>query len=80
LDDAPWYAFARWVPPAPSALDPLLRRVADDVDITLFTNATVDWIYAPYDGGADVIARTAKERAALEAKYASWLSAHPSGM
>ncbi|WP_460708427.1 DUF3885 domain-containing protein [Myceligenerans halotolerans] len=79
-DGTPWYAFARWVPPTPAALDPLLRRVADDIDRTLFTNATVDWIYAPYDGGADVIARTAEERDALEAKYADWLSAHPSGM
>lgn len=79
-DGVPWHAFARWVPPTPTALDPLLRRVADDIDRTLFTNATVDWIYAPYDGGADVIARNAEERDVLEAKYADWLSAHPSGM
>ena len=77
---APWHAFARWVPPTRNALDPLLRRVADDIDRTLFTNATVDWIYAPYDGGADAIAQDAEERDALEAKYADWLSAHPSGM
>ncbi|MBL0888725.1 hypothetical protein HGK34_21005 [Myceligenerans sp. I2] len=76
----PWYAFARWVPPTPAALDPLLRRVADDIDLTLFTNATVDWIYAPYDGGADVIARTTEHRDALKARYSDWLSPHPSGM
>jgi hypothetical protein len=74
------YAFVRRLPLAREVLDPLLRRAADDVDCFLFTNESVDWIYAPYDGGADVIARTPSDRDALRERYAEWLSSYPGGL
>jgi hypothetical protein len=74
------YAFVRRLPLAREVLDPLLRRAADDVDCFLFTNESVDWIYAPYDGGADVIARTPSDRDALRKRYAEWLSSYPGGL
>ncbi|MFI2363049.1 hypothetical protein [Promicromonospora sp. NPDC019610] len=74
------YAFVRQLPLDRDVLDPLLRRVADDIDRTVFTNEAVEWIYAPYDGGADVIARTSADRDALRSQHAGWLSSHPTGM
>jgi hypothetical protein len=74
------YAFVRRLPLARDVLDPLLRRVADGVDLTLFTNEAVDWIYAPYDGGADVIGATPTARDTLRKRYAEWLSGEPSGL
>ncbi len=38
------------------------------------------WLYHPYDGGADVIARSSLERDGLAARYGSWLSDHPQGL
>lgn len=76
----PLYAFVRRFPLARGLLDPFLRRAADDVDRILFTNEAVEWIYAPYDGGADVIARTTADRDALRERYADWLSRNPTGM
>ncbi|MFI2363005.1 hypothetical protein [Promicromonospora sp. NPDC019610] len=74
------YAFVQRLPLAREVLDPLLRRTADGVDATVFTNEAVDWIYAPYDGGADVIAPTLADRDHLREEYADWLSIHPTGL
>ena len=63
------------------ALDPLLRRVADDdLDNVIIAPPDLKWLYHPYDGGADVIAPTVQERDALRRRHADWLSAHPSGL
>ena len=37
-------------------------------------------IFAPYDGGVDVILKDAKERDVFKAKYKDWLSRHPAGL
>jgi hypothetical protein len=58
----------------------LLRLVADDVtDGVIITTAEMDWLYAPYDGGADVIAASSKHRNRLRHAHQEWLSAHPAG-
>jgi hypothetical protein len=46
----------------------------------IITTAAIDWLYAPYDGGADVIATTSGHRDQLRRAHQDWLSAHPSGM
>ncbi|MFE6235209.1 hypothetical protein [Cellulosimicrobium sp. NPDC057862] len=73
-------AFVGRLPATRAALDPWFRRAADDADVFVITGDTVDWVYAPYDGGADVIAPTAKARDALRATYRAWLSPRPEGL
>ncbi|MFF7338065.1 hypothetical protein ACFZAT_12025 [Streptomyces sp. NPDC008163] len=64
-----------------SALDPLLRLVADDV-VAGVTLAPFDlrWLYHPYDGGGDVVAPDSATRDALRAAHQNWLSKHPFGL
>jgi hypothetical protein len=62
-------------------LTQLLRLVADYVTGgTIITTAQMDWLYAPYDGGADVIAATSEQRDNLRRRHPEWLSAHPNGL
>ncbi len=66
---------------APNALHPLLRLVADDeVRDVVITEPSLRWLFAPYDGGADVLLATSAERDALRRRHADWLSAHPGGL
>lgn len=60
--------------------DELIRKVANyELPQLLFASDDMTRIYAPYDGGADLILETEHERNALRGKYAAWLSTHPSG-
>ena len=59
----------------------LLRLVADDMTRgVIITTAEMDWLYAPYDGGADVIAARPAHRDQLRRAHQDWLSAYPSGL
>jgi hypothetical protein len=59
----------------------LLRLVADDMTRgVIVTTAEMGWLYAPYDGGADVIAASPTHRDQLRRAHQEWLSAHPSGL
>lgn len=62
------------------ALDEVLRLVADDAARLIVLSDAFSWLYAPYDGGADVIARSTAERDLLRSEHKNWLSAHPSGL
>jgi hypothetical protein len=62
-------------------LSPLLRLVADYVTAgVIITTADMNWLYHPYDGGADVIAATAGQRDLFRRQHQGWLSARPSGL
>lgn len=62
-------------------LDPLLGLVAGNgTGGVVISNAELEWLFCPYDGGADVIAATTADRDALRAKHLDWLSAHPLGL
>jgi hypothetical protein len=73
-----------WVSAAPlrsEELPRLLRLVADDVTGgVIITTAEMGWLYAPYDGGADVIAASPGHRDQLRRGHKGWLSAHPAGL
>jgi hypothetical protein len=59
----------------------LLRLVADDMTRgVIVTTAEMGWLYAPYDGGADVIAASPTHRDQLRRAHQEWLSAHPLGL
>ncbi|MFH8407059.1 hypothetical protein ACH4FX_20010 [Streptomyces sp. NPDC018019] len=62
-------------------IDELLRDIADDkVAGVLITDARMQHIYHPYDGGADVLLATPEERDRMRDRHADWLSSHPSGL
>lgn len=64
----------------PSALDPLLRLIADDGEVGLtITDSTFAWLYHPYDGGGDVIAPTRQGRDQLRQKHMDWISIRRDG-
>lgn len=64
-----------WIP---GTFDDLLRLVAKDVaNNVLFVRLDIAHIYAPYDGGADIILESSPARDTMRQRYASWLSAHP---
>jgi hypothetical protein len=53
-------------------LDGLLRRVADGaLGGVILCDPGLTWLYAPYDGGCDVIAPSPDERDRLRQRYAS---------
>jgi hypothetical protein len=57
-------------------IDLLLRLVAvDKTRDVILSDPTLEWLYHPYDGGADVIARSSEERDVLKARHSSWLPA-----
>jgi hypothetical protein len=62
-------------------LEALLQLVADDVtrDV-IITSRDLRWLYHPYDGGADVIARTATERDEIRSRHSGWLPTNPQGL
>lgn len=65
----------------PGFLSDLLRRIADDViPYVIIGPPDLSWLYAPYDGGADVLLATTALRDNLRDRYRCWLSRHPSGL
>jgi hypothetical protein len=38
------------------------------------------WLFAPYDGGMDVVLPTTAERDHLRSAHSDWLSTHPAGL
>ena len=63
------------------AFDRLLRSVADhDTSDVIIADLALNWLYHPYNGGADVIASSNEERGRLRAAHPDWLSTHPQGL
>ncbi len=76
-----WHFFMDALHWEPGMGDPLLRQIADDmVRNVLFVSVERQCVYAPYDGGADIILPSASDRDALRHRYIDWLSAHPLGL
>ena len=76
-----WQLYASLEPNAPDRLDALLRAVADyELVNVILADRDLNWLYHPYDGGADVYARDAAQRDRLLGKHAEWLSSHPLGL
>ncbi|WP_433917181.1 DUF3885 domain-containing protein [Streptomyces sp. NBC_01744] len=62
-------------------IDELLRDVADDkVAGVLITDAQMQRIHHPYDGGADVFLASSRERDRMRDRHPDWLSSHPLGL
>lgn len=65
----------------PFMFDALLRRIAQDTIANVaITPLDLTSVYAPYDGGADIILSSSAERDAVKNRYAPSLSPLPSGL
>jgi hypothetical protein len=68
----------RW---ATGAWDALIRDVADwRAASVVLCNPGSGEVYAPYDGGADVIVANSHRVATLKGRWSEWLSTHPFGL
>jgi len=81
-DDEYWsHLYADMVEWNPGELDDLLLLVADGETSDAFVASNgFEWLYHPYDGGADVIAPNASVRDRLSDEHNGWLSSHPQGL
>lgn len=60
---------------------PALQRIADDeIESVVISDETLDWLYCPYDGGVDIIARSEVERDRLRRIYHDWLPGNVPGL
>ncbi|MGL4618837.1 MAG: DUF3885 domain-containing protein [Chroococcidiopsis sp.] len=63
------------------SLDAILHCVADWKIVNFFVvNCDRRRIFAPYDGGVDVILEDTEKRDEFKAKYSDWLSSNPQGL
>jgi hypothetical protein len=63
------------------SLDEVLLCVADWKIVNFFVlSCEQQRIFAPYDGGVDVILKDTEERDKFKEKYKDWLSHHPKGL
>lgn len=58
----------------------LLRAVADDRAWIVITDRGGEWLYIPYYGGGDAIARTSADRDRLAHTYSVWLPSREDGL
>jgi len=62
-------------------LDGILTQIAiDAIEDVLVIGQKQQCIYAPYDGGADIILRDGQTKNEMRTRFASWLSTTESGM
>ncbi len=63
-----------------SELNSLFRLVAiDKAGNIMIINPSKGVVFHPYDGGADIVVASTKQRDQLKEKYHEWLSPHPEG-
>lgn len=61
-------------------LNSLFRLVAnDEADNIIIIIPSTGVVFHPYDGGADVVLKSTKQRDLLKEMYHGWLSEHPEG-
>ncbi len=64
----------------PGVLDGFILAVADEKITGVVVNMERAVVYAPYDGGADLIYRSPADRREAHRSYADWLSNRPDGL
>ncbi len=63
------------------SLDDILLCIADETIRNFFVvSCERDRLFAPYDGGVDVVLKDAEERDEFKSKYRHWLPSHSEGL
>jgi hypothetical protein len=69
------HIYAATIDWALSSLDELLVEVAEDeIAGVIITPQDLSWLYHPYDGGGDIIARSEEEKEELKQRFSEWLA------
>ncbi len=76
-DQVPVAFFAKHVLWKPHSLDWLFTEVAEERGNAILFDEGQRTVFAPYDGGFDVISLQRAKIGALEANFASWMSKMP---
>ncbi len=79
-DRVVWDFYAQTLPWAFKSFAPLLAAIADDEDRAVWVNAASGAVFAPYDGGFDVICASEGQRKQLRERFGKWLSRHREGL
>lgn len=58
----------------------VLRAIADDQERAMWVHARTGEVFAPYDGGVDVIFSSGERRDLYRQRFASWLSSRADGL
>lgn len=75
------HLYVNTYPWATGILDDLLIAVSnDEASGVIIAPTNLDWLYHPYDGGADVILYTTSEHDQLKSRHQEWLSRDRSGL
>lgn len=76
-----WTTYAGECAWQPGAFDEAIGLVADDVESgVLWVSKNTKAVFAPYDGGFDLIVNSAREVQELNEKFTDWLSPRSDGL
>jgi hypothetical protein len=75
------HLFVDCLSPEDAKLTDLLRLVADDrTGDVIISDRKLNWLYHPYDGGADIITRDPAVISQLRHTFHEWLPTNPAGL
>lgn len=75
-----WHLHVAEIGYSGNELDDLFRLVAnDETGNIMVIDPLVSMVFHPYDGGADIVLASTKQRDDLKEKHSEWLSTEPSG-
>lgn len=70
-------ATTRW---RANKFDPVVTAIAEEREQNLWVSSHNPTVFAPYDGGFDLIMPTREEASILQEQFKDWKSVHPSGL
>ncbi|MDQ3634063.1 MAG: hypothetical protein M3405_06075 [Acidobacteriota bacterium] len=76
-----WNVFYDEIKFCENSLNNLFRLIADEeIENIILFSIEKNFVYHPYDGGADIILENSNLRDKYKDKYKDWLSNHPKGL
>ena len=79
--DVDWMAYATQTVWKAGAFDSVIRRIADDeLRAVIWVSPDNGAVFAPYDGGMDLILPSPEAVLELKSRHRGWLSRHPGGL
>ena len=76
-DQSEWSVFASRLEWKRNSMDGLFREIAEDQERAVFYSEEARTVFAPYDGGFDIISLQPRKIVQLENTYRTWMSSRP---
>ena len=81
VEEADWNTYARECVWQPGTFDQVVERIADGIEAaTIWVAKSDETVFAPYDGGFDIIMPSRDAAGLIKERYAHWLPAHEDGL